>query len=65
MAGGRTEKPTAPATVTGDGTHVAVARGFCGTVIEAGQFVPAGYPIGSWMAEVAKPAPKKAAASEE
>jgi len=63
-----TLKEAPAANITGDGTHVAVARGFCEEVIEPGCVVPAGYPVGSWMEAVAAPAKsetKKAAASEE
>ena len=59
-----TLKVAPAANITGDGTHVAVARGFCEEVIEIGAPVPAGYPVGSWMEPVAK-ATKRAAASEE
>ena len=45
---------------TGEQTHVAIARGFAGTIIEPGEFVPAGIPVGLWMV----PAPKKAPATE-
>ena len=46
---------------TGDGTHIATARGFAGSIIEPGETVPAGIPVGSWM----QPVSKKAPASEE
>ena len=54
-------KEATDANLTGDGTHVAVARGFCEEIIEVGQIVPAGHPVGSWM----EPVSKKASASED
>lgn len=44
--------------LTNEGSHVAVARGYaCGEMIEEGQAVPAGVPVGSWMAPKDAPVP--------
>lgn len=39
---------------TGEKTHRAKARGYAGTLVEPGEFVSPGFPVGSWMEE-AKP----------
>lgn len=52
--------------LTKAGSHVANAKGYAaGKIIEEGDNVPPGVPVGSWMDEVKAEAPaKKAKASE-
>ena len=56
MADKKVEKADAPEVeMTEAGSHVATARGYAkGQMIEEGMAVPAGVPVGSWMAAAPK-----------